>query len=261
MALDLLPGHFRQHRARQAARHGRQVRHEGPYLVQCIRHGEAAFDARPALAVGQALGLGAAGRREVRLRAERLVRDREACERPGGCGRTGMPCDHAGGRAARVQHRTDRGDDAHIAGAAAQVARQFMADGGLVCVGQAQHDIARGGQHPRRAEAALQRMMPVEGDAQVGHDRVVLVALHRDDVGALAGGGKGDARAHRLVVHQHGAGAAHAVLAAKVGAGQAMRVAQVVAQVRPVRTRAGYPAAVDGEFDGLHGALLSSAVA
>ncbi|MNE97732.1 hypothetical protein D3C80_1961300 [compost metagenome] len=103
--------------------------------------------------------------------------------------------------------------------------------------------------------------MLVERRAQAGHHGIVLVAFDGDDVGALAGSREGDARTHRLVVEQHGAGAAHAVLAAEVGAGQPVRVAQVVAQVRPVRTRAGYPAAVDGEFDGLHGALLSSAVA
>ena len=64
----------------------------------------------------------------------------------------------AGGTAC-IEHAPDRANDADIARAAAQVAREFVAHARIVGVGQAGHDVARGHEHARRAIAALQRML------------------------------------------------------------------------------------------------------
>src|SRR5437773_12122318 len=57
----------------------------------------------------------------------------------------------------------DRLDDVVIAGAAAQIAFEFPADGLLVeIMTLAVHDIDRGHDHARRAEAALQAMIFAE---------------------------------------------------------------------------------------------------
>ena len=55
--------------------------------------------------------------------------------------------------------------------------------------------------------------------------------------------------AHRLAVEQHGAGAAHAVLAADVGAGQAELVAQEVAEQEARLDLGGMRGAVDRDGD------------
>ncbi len=127
-----------------------------------------------------------------------------------------------------------------------------MADRGLVGIRQPQHDVAGGGQHAGRAVAALQRVVLVERGAQVAHHGVVVVAFDGHHLAARAGAGKGDAGAHGLVVDQHGAGPANPVLAAQVGAGQALCVAQEVAQVGAVRAGAGSGAAIDRQCDGFH---------
>ena len=57
--------------------------------------------------------------------------------------------------------------------------------------------------------------------------------------------GEQDARAHRLAVEQHGAGAAHPVLAADVGAGEAEVVAQEVREQQARLDLALVGAAVD----------------
>ncbi len=57
-------------------------------------------------------------------------------------------------------------------------------------------------------------------------------ALDRDDAIAVAGDGQRQAGIHPHAVHQHGAGAALAVVAALLGAGQAEMVAQRIEQGR-----------------------------
>ena len=65
--------------------------------------------------------------------------------------------------APRFDHGLDRPHDADIAGAAAQIAAQSDADQAFIGLRQAQHEIARGDQHSRRAVTALQRMFAGEG--------------------------------------------------------------------------------------------------
>jgi hypothetical protein len=123
-----------------------------------------------------------------------------------------------------------RGHDAGIAGAAAQMAADDVADLGLAGRRRTGEQGRQRHQQTRRAEAALQRVMLAERDLQrrqraVGprqaFDRIdpAAVGLHRQ---AQAG-----ARGH--AVEPHRAGAAHAVLAPDMGAGFAQLVAQEVA--------------------------------
>ena len=100
-------------------------------------------------------------------------------------------------------------------------------------------------------------MFAVERGAQLTHDFVVAEALDGAHLAAFAGHREGDARARGRAVDQHGAGAAHAVLAAEVGAGQALAFAQEVAEVRPRLGEGLDLLSVDDELDGLHGCPLS----
>ena len=61
--------------------------------------------------------------------------------------------------------------------------------------------------------------------------------------------GEKQAGAHRLAVEQHGAGTAHAVLAAHMGAGETQLVAEEVAQEETRFRRSVVMSAVDGESD------------
>src|SRR5205085_9911832 len=123
-------------------------------------------------------------------------------------------------RIPRRQHALDGAHDAHVAGAAAEVARELLADARFVGVGKTQDDVARGDQHSRRAVAALQRVLGGERGAQLRHHRILGEALDRAHLGAFAGEREGDARSCRRAVDLERAGAAHAVLAAEVGAGE-----------------------------------------
>ena len=74
-------------------------------------------------------------------------------------------------------------------------------------------------------------------------------ALDRRHRGAVDLDGEHQARAHRLTVHQHGAGAADAVLAADVRAGEAELVAQEVAEEQARLDVGGVGRAIDGHAD------------
>ena len=94
-----------------------------------------------------------------------------------------------------------------------------------------------------------------EGRAQLAHHRIVVETLDRRDLGAVTGDRVGDAGARRRAVDQERAGAAHAVLAAEVRAGQQLALAQEVGEMRARLDRGGDRPAVDGETDGPHGRL------
>ena len=159
------------------------------------------------------------------------------------------------GRRARLalRHAAHRLDDAEIAGAAAEIAGKLHADALLVGARQPLHDVARGDQHAGRAEAALQAVLAIEGFAQPRHQRIVVEALDGAHVLPVAGDRKGDAGARRLAVDQDGAGAAHAVLAAEMRAGEPAMLAQEVAEVRARLDHRGDRPAVDRERDRRHG--------
>src|SRR5438094_9257532 len=75
--------------------------------------------------------------------------------------------------------------------------------------------------------------------------RAVLQPLDRRDVVSIHLDGEHQAGAHRLAVQQHRTGAAHAVLASNVGAGETQLVAQEVGEEQPRLHRALVAHAVD----------------
>src|SRR5262249_15714434 len=102
------------------------------------------------------------------------------------------------------------------------------------------------------AERLLQRMQSAAVPRQ-SFDRGDLdtVGLHREQ----------QAGAHRRAVEQHGAGAAGAVLAADVGAGQPEIGAQEIGEMPARLDLAGEAAAIDVEGDGLSGGHQLKAIA
>ena len=124
----------------------------------------------------------------------------------------------------------DRGDDVGIAGAAADIAGEALADLTLRPRALPQDQIARGDQHCRRAIPALQCVVLVKVAAQRLDDRVAGEALDGRDLALVAGDGEHQARARRLAVDEDRAGAAHAVLAAEMSAGQIAPLAQKIGQ-------------------------------
>src|SRR3954469_3881247 len=134
-------------------------------------------------------------------------------------------------RAARPTRHDDgahRADDPDVTGAAAEIARKPEADAPLVRVGQADHQIARRDQHARRAVPALQCVLAREGRAQFGRDLILVETLDGFDAASRARDRECQAGTGRLAVQQNRAGAAYAMLAAKVRAGQAEPLAQEI---------------------------------
>src|SRR6185503_11821895 len=136
----------------------------------------------------------------------------------------GSGSSHLGGG---VHHRAN---DLVVAGAAAQVAGQPVAQLGLARVGVLLQQRLGGHQEARRADAALQRRVLDELALQ----RMQLVALgHALDGGdrpAVRLHAQHQARAHEAAVDGDAAGAAVAGRAAFLGAGEAQLVAQHVEQ-------------------------------
>ena len=112
----------------------------------------------------------------------------------------------------------DRADDVLVAGAAADRAGDRGADLLLGRVRVLVEQRARGHQHPRRAEAALQRVQLVEALLDRVELAVDLERLDGADLVPLAHHRERRARLDRLAVHQHDAGAAVGGVAAPVGA-------------------------------------------
>ena len=123
---------------------------------------------------------------------------------------------------------------------------------------EAQHHVACGDDHAGRTVAALQAVLAAEGFAQCGGDLVGVEALDRRHLGLVACHRIGDAGADGRTVDEYGAGAADAVLAAQMSAGEVVRLAQEVGQVRAGLDVGAEPAPVDGEGDGAHRAAASS---
>src|SRR5215218_4444524 len=98
-------------------------------------------------------------------------------------------------------------------------------------------------------------MLGGERVSQLRHYRIVLEALDAAHLRAFARHRKGDARARRRAVDLDGARAAHAMLAAEVGAGQALALAQEVREVCARLDLRFERAAVDGQRDLLHAAI------
>ena len=136
----------------------------------------------------------------------------------------------AAGRGHLLPRRDDGFDDVGVAGAAADLSAQFVADGLRIRARMPLQDVARHDQHARRAEAALQGVALVEMPAQQRHHRIAAQPFERHDRAAVGHDGERQARARRNAVHHHGAGAAGAMLAAEMRRGEPAAVAQEVGQ-------------------------------
>ena len=107
----------------------------------------------------------------------------------------------------------------------------------------------RADQHAGRAETALQRIAPLECLLQIGNDAGIRDAFDGFDFGAVALHGKDEAAAHHLAVDQHRAGAADAVLAADMAAGQSQILAQEIDQRLARLDALAHVLAVDAQAD------------
>src|SRR5262245_37471836 len=109
-------------------------------------------------------------------------------------------------------------------------------------------------QDARRAEPALQGVMPREGALHLVERAAFGEPLYRHDVRIVGLGGVLGAAAHRAPVAEHRAGAAYAVLAADVNPESLELVAEKVAQQHASLGLAGAPLPVQGQ---LHGKSLA----
>src|SRR5262249_17095784 len=158
----------------------------------------------------------------------------------------------SGARPLQPLRRVERGvDDALVAGAPAEVARDrdpHLLLGGVRIVAQ---EFEQGGQHAGRAEAALQAMVVAERFLKRGQLLVVRRdPLDREDLVPVRLHGEHQAGAGRLAVEQDGAGTAHAMLAAEMGAGEAERVTDEIRQREAHLGLGAVALAVDGQRDG-----------
>ena len=153
---------------------------------------------------------------------------------------TALPACRRGVRAAHLGGRLLHGaDDVLVAGAAAEVALDALADLVVGRVRVVVHQVDRGHDHPGRAEAALQAVHLVEGLLHRVQG-AVLDAMPSIVVTSLpsAWTAQHGAALHRLAVEVHGAGAAVAGVAADDGADLAELLPQVVDEQGPwVRRR------------------------
>src|SRR5918996_3555417 len=116
--------------------------------------------------------------------------------------------------------RLNRLDDVVVAGAAAQVALEPLADLGFGGRRVALHQVDRAHDHAGRAEAALQPVMLAERRLHRVQLAVLRQALDGGDLRALGLYREHGAALHRFAIDVDHAGAALAGVAADVGAGQ-----------------------------------------
>src|SRR5919198_26971 len=139
-------------------------------------------------------------------------------------------------------------DDVLVAGAAAQVALEPAPD---LVVGQPvavrAEKLDAGHDHPRRAEAALERVALPERLLQRMQLAVLRQALDRRDLAAVGLDGEHGARLHREPVDVDRAGAADGRVAADLRSGEPEVVAEEVDEQRPRLDLRLVPDAVDGE--------------
>src|ERR1700730_10541342 len=119
----------------------------------------------------------------------------------------------------------DRSDDVGVAGATADVAGELLADLALRPRASPQDQVARSDQHGRRAVAALQCVVLVKIASQRLDHAVAGKALDRNDLALITRDCEHQARARRLAVDEDRTGAADAVLAAEMRAGQIAAIA------------------------------------
>src|SRR5664279_4398718 len=151
----------------------------------------------------------------------------------------------------------DRLDDVVVAGAAADVAVEALADLLLARLRVVGEQLHRRHHHARRAEAALQAVALAKRRLHRMQLAVLGEPFDRRDGAALHLRREHRARLDRAPVHVHGAGAALRGVATDVGAGQLQGLAQELDEQRARIDRPGDGLAVDGERNGdVHADLL-----
>ena len=120
-----------------------------------------------------------------------------------------------------------------IAGAAAVIARKVLADLRAIRLRLLPQQVLRRDQHARRAVAALQRIALAERVLQIGDLAAVGQPFDRFHCTTIRLHGQRQAGAHDLAIEAHGAGAADAMLATDMGAGETEVVAQEVGEIEP----------------------------
>ena len=128
-----------------------------------------------------------------------------------------------------------------------------------VGAGVAREQVVGRHQDPRRAEAALERVVAPERLLKRCERAVPREPLDRDDLCAVDLRGEQQARAHGDAVELHGARAADAVLAADVRPGEPELVAEEVGEEEPRLDVLAVAPAVDGHVDRDHAAPLPRA--
>src|SRR6476620_7192510 len=115
---------------------------------------------------------------------------------------------------ARQGDGLDRIDDRLVSGAAAVIAGEMLAN--CVATGNAAggQELLGADEHARRAEAALQRVPPLERGLQIGNGAGIRQSFDGFNARTIALHRKNKAAAHHLAVEPHGTGAADAVFAA-----------------------------------------------
>ena len=124
-------------------------------------------------------------------------------------------------------------DDVHVAGAAAEVAGDGLADLVLARVLVALQQRVAGHHHAGRAVAALQPVLLQEALLDRVELAVLLQPLDGHDLAAVGLHGQHGARLHGHAVEQHRAGAAVGGVAADVGAGEPEDLAEQVDEQQP----------------------------
>src|SRR5450631_2331675 len=192
------------------------------------------------------------------------------CRRRSGLGpaaAAGLPDEGLSGRriwpgpslsAHRFGRRAHGLDDVLIAGAAAEVGRQHVKQIVIGNIRLALKHAHRQHQKARRAEAALQTVIVHEGLLHRMQRVAIGETFHGADFFARRLHREHQAGAHRLAIHDYGAGTADAVLAADMGAGLPAILANRVGQSAPRLDRDRVVAPVDGQGDvglGAHAAF------
>src|SRR5215472_9636481 len=152
-------------------------------------------------------------------------------------------------RRERLGGRAGRRHDVLVAGAAAQVAGDRLADLRLRRMGTFAQETGEGHQEARRAEPALQAMIFPECFLERAQGVTLGQPFHGLDHAAVHLDGEEQARADGGAVDDDGAGAAHAVLAPEMRARQIEVVAQEVRQRPPHLYRPFVGTPVDGDAD------------
>ena len=152
-----------------------------------------------------------------------------------------------GGASARMGGRPlDGSHDRGVAGTAADLPGDGLADGLLVGVGHPVEQSPRGDHHPWRAEPALQPVTPHEAFLHRVQEAVDLKTLDRADAAAAGHRCEHGAGLHRFAVHFDDAGAAVAGVAAPVGSSEPQLIPQKMHEQCPGLDLGGGRLAVDG---------------